>query len=298
MNRFLHLILSTLFILCAFGLAACTGPKATIHVGSKDFTEQFVVAEMYAHVLEDAGFEIVRDLNIGATPLVHEKMLAGEISIYPEYTGTSFLTVLKQDVKTDPVTVYNEVATMYAEQFNLTVLEPAPMNNTQAIAMTKERAAELGISSISDLVANASDIVLVGPIEFIDREDGLAGLKGLYGEFEFAEYRPIDPGLRYIALANGEIDAVVAFGTDGQISEFDLLVLEDDQQFWPPYQIAPVIQSELIETYPEIETRLNKLAPLLTDDTMRRLNNEVSTNGRSPADVAREFLLESELISQ
>ena len=292
-------MLRCLFVAMLFlFLGACTSaPKAIVHVGSKDFTEQFVVAEMYASLLEEAGFEVVRDLNLGSTPVIHEMLVAGEIDIYPEYTGTSFLTVLKQDVQTDPMVVYELVAEMYADQFGLVVLAPAPMNNTQAIAMTKARAAELGISTISDLVEQAGDVILVGPIEFLDREDGMAGLVQLYGEFEFAEYRPIDPGLRYIALANGEVDAVVAFGTDGQINEFDLLVLEDDRQFWPPYQIAPVVDGELLAEYPEIEEALNQLAPLLTDEMMRRLNNEVSSGGRSPADVAQEFLQSEGLIN-
>jgi len=284
-----------LVVLIAIGCAPAT--KTTVRVGSKDFTEQFIVAEMYAILLESEGFEVERQLNLGSTPVVHDKIVAGEIDIYPEYTGTSYLTVLKQEVETDPQVVYGNVASEYAQQFELTVLEPAPMNNTQAIAMTKSRAAELGIATISDLVAKSGEIVLVGPIEFLEREDGIAGLKTLYGDFEFAEYRPIDPGLRYIALANGEIDAVVAFGTDGQINEFDLLVLEDDRQFWPPYQIAPIIRTPLVTEYPEITQSLNQLAPLLTNDTMRRLNNEVSSNGRSPADVAQEFLTDSGLLN-
>ncbi|NET74240.1 MAG: quaternary ammonium transporter [Sphaerospermopsis sp. SIO1G2] len=286
-------------VLCVLLVAiGCTpATKTTVRVGSKDFTEQFIVAEMYAILLESEGFEVERQLNLGSTPIVHDKIVAAEIDIYPEYTGTSYLTVLKQEVETDPQVVYGNVASEYAQQFDLTVLEPAPMNNTQAIAMTKAHAAELGIATISDLVEKSGEIVLVGPIEFLEREDGIAGLKTLYGDFEFAEYRPIDPGLRYVALANGEIDAVVAFGTDGQINEFDLLVLEDDRQFWPPYQIAPVIRTPLVTEYPEITEVLNQLALLLTNDTMRRLNNEVSSNGRSPAEVAQQFLSDAGLLN-
>lgn len=287
----------SIFLVALVAIGCTPEFKATIHVGSKDFTEQFIVAEMYAILLESEGFDVERQLNLGSTPVVHDKLVAGDIDIYPEYTGTSYLTVLKQqEVETDPAAVYATVASEYARRFELTVLEPAPMNNTQAIAMTKSRAAELGVSTISDLVDKSGDMILVGPIEFLDREDGMVGLKSLYGDFSFAEYRPIDPGLRYIALANGEVDAVVAFGTDGQINEFDLLVLEDDRQFWPPYQISPVIRSSLISEYPEIAQALNKLAPLLTNDTMRRLNNEVSSNGRSPGEVAQEFLTESGLL--
>nr|MBP8001586.1 quaternary ammonium transporter [Chloroflexota bacterium] len=280
-------------------LTSCGGGnKGTIVVASKDFTEQFIIGEMYALLLEDAGYTVERKINLGGTPIAHEALLNEEIDVYPEYTGTGLLTVLKMDVMSDPAAVFEAVKEAYAEQFDLTWLDPAPMNNTQALAMTRGRAAELGITTFSDMVAHADELVLIGPPEFAEREDGIPGLKSVYGEFEFANFLTVDPGLRYQALLNGEADVVVAFGTDGELAAYDLVSLVDDKGLYPPYQIAPVIRQAVLDENPDVADVLNALASLLTDATMQRLNNEVSGNGREPADVAREFLVQEGLIEE
>lgn len=280
-------------------LAGCSGGgDKTITVASKDFTEQFILGEMYALLLEDAGFTVERKLNLGGTPVAQQALLDGEIDLYPEYTGTGLLTVLKMDVMSDPQAVFNTVKDAYQEQFDLVWLEPAPMNNTQALAMTKDRAAALGITTFSDMVANADQLVLIGPPEFAEREDGIPGLKRVYGDFEFADFLTVDPGLRYQSLLSGEADVVVAFGTDGELAAYDLLSLVDDKGLYPPYQVAPVLRQEVLDDNPDVAEVLNKLSPLLTDATMQRLNNEVSGNGREPADVAREFLIQQGLIEE
>lgn len=280
-------------------LVSCTPtaePKPTVTVASKNFTEQFIVAEMYALMLEEAGFEVVRRLNLGETPVTHQALLDGEIDLYPEYTGTGLLTILKEPVQTDRQAVFDTVSQAYQTDFDLVWLEAAPMNNTQALAMTQSRAAELGITTISDMIAQADELMMAGPPEFQEREDGLLGLQRVYGMFELAQYVPIDPGLRYSALVNGDVDVVVAFGTDGQISAFDLVLLEDDRNLWPPYQIAPVVRASLVDSNPELAETLNKLAPLMTDEVMQSLNNQVSGDGREPAEVAADFLRENGLI--
>ncbi len=280
-------------------LAACGGgAKGSITVASKDFTEQFILGEMYALLLEDAGYTVERKLNLGGTPVTQAALVSGEIDVYPEYTGTGLLTVLKLPVMSDPQAVFDTVKAEYASQFQLVWLDPAPMNNTQALAMTKARAAELGITTFSDMAAHASELVLIGPPEFAEREDGIPGLKKVYGDFEFANFLSVDPGLRYQALLNGEADVVVAFGTDGELAAYDLLSLVDDKGLYPPYQVAPVIRQAALDENPDIADILNAAAPLLTNETMQRLNNEVSGNGREPADVAREFLVQEGLITE
>ncbi len=275
--------------------AAEQGP---IRVASKDFTEQFILGEMYALLLENAGYQVERKINLGGTPIAQQALINNEIDLYPEYTGTGLLTVLQMPVMNDPKAVYDTVKQAYEEQFQLTWLDPAPMNNTQALAMTQERATELGITTISEMVAVADQLVLVGPPEFAEREDGLPGLQGAYGDFEFANFLAVDPGLRYQAIVNGEADVTVAFGTDGELAAYNLVTLEDDQNLWPPYQVAPVVRQELLTAQPEVATVLNALAPLLTDDTMRQLNNQVSGESQEPADVARAFLVDQGLIEQ
>jgi osmoprotectant transport system substrate-binding protein len=290
------------FVVFALLLSACNvlGGRdgATIRVASKDFTEQFILGEMYALVLEDAGFRVDRRLNLGGTPVAHQALLSDEIDVYPEYTGTGLLTVLGLPVESDPQVVYDTVLSEYFSQFNLIWLDPAPMNNTQALAMTREGADRYGIRTISDMVANASQLTMAGPAEFQEREDGLPGLKAVYGDFELANFQAIDAGLRYQALVQGQADVVVAFGTDGEIAAFDLVLLEDDMGMFPPYQVAPVIRAQILEDHPEAVDALNAIAGLLTNSAMQALNYEVSGNGREPAEVAREFLVQEGIIEE
>lgn len=282
-------------------VAACNNNSSTdqnsvIRVGSKDFTEQFIIGEMYALVLEESGLSVERKLNLGGTPVAQAALTSGEVDLYPEYTGTGLLTVLKQPANSDPEAVYQTVANQYQEQFGLVWLEPAPMNNTQALAMTQEQSAALGITTISEMVAQADQLTMIGPPEFEVREDGLPGLKSAYGDFSLKAYRAVDPGLRYTALVDGEADVAVAFGTDGEIAAYDLVVLADDQNLFPPYQVAPVVRQDILDAYPTLADTLNAISPLLTNETMQQLNYEVSGNQREPADVAQEFLQQSGLI--
>jgi len=271
---------------------ACQGGGSAIKVGSKDFTEQFILGEMYALVLENQGFDVERKLNLGGTPVAQAGLESGQIDLYPEYTGTALLTVLNRPISSDSQQVYQTVADSYQEKYNLVWLEPAPMNNTQALVMTPEGAKDYTIKTISDMVAQASQLTLIGPPEFEVREDGLPGLKQVYGDFQLKKFIPTDPGLRYQALSEGQADVAVAFGTDGEISAFNLVVLEDNQNFFPPYQVAPVVRQETLDKHPGIRDALNQLAPKLTNETMRRLNYEVSGKKREPAEVAREFLIQ------
>ena len=293
------------FLIGALLLAACTPTTSeqeeslgSIAVGSKDFTEQFIVAEMYAQILETAGFTVERKLNLGGTPIAHEAILNGDIDLYPEYTSTGLLTVLKLSPIQDAQEIYNTVKENYEEQFNLTWLEPSPFNNTQALAMTKETAEVYDIQTYSVLSEKAPELILGGPAEFLEREDGIKGLQQAYGGFEFKEVKQLGTGsLRYQALMDDQVDVVVAFGTDGAIKGNDLVVLVDDQVFYPIYNIAPVVRMDTLEEFPQISDLLNELAPLLTDDVMSGLNWQVDgPEGRESAEVAREFLLENGLI--
>lgn len=290
--------LVTVFLALALLLAGCGqgNQAAKIVVGSKDFPEQLILGEMYAQLLEHNGFQVERKLNLGGTPVAHEALKKGEIDLYPEYTGTGLLTVLKLPVNNDPRQVYETVAKGYQEQFNLVWLDPAPMNNTQALAMTREGAARYGIRTISDMVAKADQLVMIGPPEFDQREDGLPGLMKVYGQFTLREYKPVEKGLRYEGLVEGQADVAVAFGTDGEIAAYNLVVLEDDKGMFPPYQVAPVVRQQTLEANPQIKDILNQLAPQLTDAVMQKLNYEVSGNGREPAEVAKEFLTQAGLL--
>ena len=297
MRRLTQLMLAAMFLVL---LAACggggAGSGAPIKIGSKNFTEEFILGELYAQLLENNGYTVERKLNLGATPIAHQALLNKEIDLYPEYTSTGLLEVLKAPQQTDRQAIFNTVKSEYEKQFQLTWLEPAPFNNTNTFAMTKDRAAELGITTYSDLSQNAGDLVLGGPPEFLEREDTKSLIEA-YGGFNFREVRQLDPGLRYQALLDGQIDVVVAFGTDGQIGGYDLLALQDDKNFYPPYQVAPVIRQDTLQANANIATILNGLAPKLDDTTMANLNWMVDgPDKQEPAAVAKQFLTDQGLL--
>jgi osmoprotectant transport system substrate-binding protein len=261
-----------------------------VALGSKNFTEQLVLGEMYAQILEGKGITVTRKLNLGGTQIAMASLQRGDIDLYPEYTGTALITVLHEKPSGDGAAIYRRVKSAYEREYQLTWLAPAPMNDTQALATTQDVARRYHLRTLSDLSVAAQQLRLGAIPEFTKRDDGLPGLQRAYGGFRFKEIRLFDIGLKYKALETGNVDVVVAFGTDGQIEADHLVVFVDDKRFWPTYQVAPVVRDDTLAKHPEIATSLNALSPLLTDTTMRRLNYQVDGQKREPADVARDFL--------
>ena len=322
MGRFIKvsatLIAALVMLLGSFAgvasVAAQDGEKPTITVGSKDFTESIILAEMVALLLEDNGFEVERQINLGGTAVVHQALVNGEIDIYVEYTGTGLLAILGMelpetggtpaatpDASASPVAnagmdqVYSIVKSEYAEQFGIAWLQPWGFNNTYAMAVTQETAEEYDLQTLSDLEGVAGELTLGATQEFLVRPDGLSGLQDTYG-IEFGDAQGMDPGLVYSALESGEVDIVTATATDGRIPARDLVILKDDQNFFPPYYAAPVVRQDLLEQAPEVEDILNQLAGTIDDDTMADLNFRVDDGGEEPIDVARTYLEEQGLI--
>lgn len=288
---FIVLVLSLL-------VSACGGGQSEVRVSSKEFTEQHILGNMYQLVLEDAGINATYS-PLGGTAENHQALLEDQIDVYPEYTGTALLTTLEMsyDPSMSQEDVYNTVKSAYEEQFNLTWLEQTAFNNTYCLTMPEERAQELNLQTVSDLSQAAPELTFGTTQEFTEREDGLPGLQETYGGFEFEEVVAMDVGLKYSGLVAGEIDVTTCFGTDGQIAAYDLVVLEDDMNFWPPYPVAPVVRQEALDANPGIADALNRLAPLLDGPTMSALNWEVDGNGREADEVAREFLVDNGVIS-
>lgn len=281
-------------------IAACTHDRGKrVRIGSKNFTEELLLGEMYARLLENGGFSVERRLNLGGTQIAMASLLRGDIDLYPEYTGTALVTELKLSPLHDRALVYRTVKREYERRFKppLVWLDPAPMNDTQALATTTRVSQRYGLKTLSDCARLAPQLRLGAVPEFTDRPDGLPGLQRAYGGFHFASIKLIDIGLKYRALLSGDVDVVVAFGTDGQIDAFHLVVLEDDKRFFPPYQVAPVVRSDTLQRFPAIEKVLNPLAPLLTDATMRHLNWRVDGQHEEPLDVAADFLTRNHLLS-
>jgi osmoprotectant transport system substrate-binding protein len=289
--------------------------EGPVRIGSKDFTEQLILGEMYALLLENAGITTEKRLNLGGTQVAQEALLAGEIDLYPEYTGTGLTVVLgmpidavasgtpgagaatpaDQAVSIDQ-RVYDIVSEEYLEQFDLVWLDESAFNNTQALAVKRAFAEEKGISTISELAEIAGDLTIVAPSDFVERPDGLQGLQDFY-DLEFGDVLSVAPGIRYQALDEGQAQVVLAFGTDGQVAGLDLVLLKDDKGLWPPYHVAPVVRNETLTANPGIADALNPVAPLLTDQVMSALNWQVDGPEKlEPVDVARTFLEEQGLL--
>ncbi len=290
--------------------AAAQDDKPTITVGSKDFTESIILAEIVSTLLEDNGFTVERQFNLGGTAVVHQALISGEVDIYVEYTGTGLLAILGEelpDASASPVAgaspaasagqdeVYDIVKSGYQEQFGLTWLEPWGFNNTYALAVTQETADEHGLEKISDLQGIAPDMTFGATQEFLVRPDGLPGLEETYG-LDFGNETGLDPGLLYSALDEGQVDVISAFATDGRIPALGLVLLEDDMGYFPPYYAAPVVSGELLESNPEIADILNQLSGQIDDATMADMNFQVDEGGEEPSAVAQAFLEEKGLI--
>ncbi len=280
----------------AAALPACAR-RAQVIVGSKNFTEQLILGEMYAQLLAARDLSVERRLNLGGTQIAMAALRKGDIDVYPEYTGTALIAELHLAPLTDAAAIYRTVKTAYAQRYGLTWLDPAPMNNTQALATTRAIAQRYHVRTLSDLSAVAPQLRLGAVPEFTERPDGLPGLQRLYGGFRFKQVRLFDIGLKYKALLTGNVDVVVAFGTDGQIAADDLLVFVDDKHLWPVYAVAPVVRDDTLRRYPVIAPALNALSPRLTDATMRRLNKAVDIDESEPADVAKQFLKSEGLVT-
>lgn len=283
--------------------------KPTVGVGSKDFTESIVLAEIVALILEDAGYNVERQINLGGTVVVHEAMVHGDIDVYLEYTGTGLLAILGQElpeninasaaaspeadaspaagVGIDPV--YDIVAREYPEQFGLEWLQPWGFNNTYVMAVRSETAEEFGLTTISDLEGHAGNMTVGGTQEFLIRPDGLPGLEEMY-DLQFGDSVGLDPGLVYSAMDQGDVDIISATATDGRIPALGFVALVDDRGFFPPYYAAPVVRQDLLEESPEVADLLNQLAGQITDAEMAELNFQVDDGGAEAIDVARGFL--------
>lgn len=276
--------------------AAATG---TVKVGSKNFTEALITGELYALLLEDAGFTVERKFDLGATPIAQAALTSGDIDLYPEYTSTGLLEVLKKAPIADRTDLINTLRTEFESQYKLTWLEPSAFNNTNTFAVTQDTATKLSLKTYSDLFATQADIRLGGPPEFPERED-TKNLETVYGGTiaGFKTYSQLGTGsLRYDALKSGDVDAIVAFGTDGRIRVDNLVILEDDKRAYPSYSLAPVVRQDTLDKYPQIADALNKLAPLLTDSAMQDLNYQVDgPDAREYAAVAKAFLQTNSLI--
>ncbi len=262
-----------------------------IVIAGKLGSEPEILINMYKILIEDeTNLEVELKPGLGKTSFVFNALRSGDIDIYPEFTGTAISEFLKETANsTDREEVYQQAKDGLLERFNMIMLKPMQYNNTYALAVPNDIADQYGLATISDLNGMEDKINAGFTLEFSDREDGYLGIQSLYG-IQFPNLVTMEPKLRYVAVESGDINLVDAYSTDSELRQYNLKVLEDDQHLFPPYQGAPLLNEETVQEYPEIADALNKLSGKLTDDEMREMNYQVNVEGKSPFEVAYDYL--------
>ncbi|MDR2073691.1 MAG: hypothetical protein LBP60_09710 [Spirochaetaceae bacterium] len=272
----------------AMVFAACEKKETAVRIGSKNFTESLILAEIYALALEDEGIAVERKFDL-ASSVVHTALIGDSIDLYPEYTGTGLLAVLKLDLITDPAEVYRVVKEEYKKRFDVVWLDYAQANDGQGIMVTKEVSGKYGIRSISDLQRHAEEIRFASQGEFDEREDALPGLAKVYGPFNWKSTQVYDGALKVQVLRSGEADAAPAYTTEGFLADPFFVLLEDDKQVWPPYNIAPVVRQNVLDAHPQIAAALNAVNARIDTPTITALNAKVDIDKLEYEEVAKDF---------
>jgi len=282
--------LAVLIAVASFLSACKSRSKKKLVIGSKFFTEQVVLAELLAqHIEARIGIPVERKTNLGGTLLVHKAMLAGDLDLYVEYTGTALTAVLGEAPKGDSNTTFQRVKEQYRQRFGLEITEPLGFENTFAMVIRSDDAARLKLKNMSDLAPIAPKWHAAVGYEFLERPDGFAGWSKTYG-LKFAETpRVMDLGLLYRALTQHQADIVAGNSTDGLIAALHLVPLDDDRHYFPPYDAVPVVRGAALEQYPQLRAALADLAGKISAEDMRRMNAAVDADQRDVKTVVREF---------
>lgn len=277
--------------------AGCRSSSRDIVVGSKNFTEQLILGEMFAQMLEHYCRAVVdRRFYLAGTYICQQAILAGRIDVYPEYTGTALAAVLKQHASGDAAQVFTEVKREYRQKFNLDVMPALGFNNSFAMVIRGDDARRLGLTKLSQFASQSPQMTLGVGYEFLERQDGYQGLVRTY-DLKFKEApRVMDLGLLYRALQSRSVDIVAGSNTDGLIAALGLVVLEDDRYYFPPYDAVPIVRPELLTRYRAAQIAFDRLAGRTTADDMRKMNYAVDGDKKDAAAVAREFLQQRNLL--
>jgi osmoprotectant transport system substrate-binding protein len=272
-------------------LSSCRSERAnTIVVGSKNFTEQVILGELFAQQIEArTKLRADRRLDLGGTLICHQAMLAGQMDVYPEYTGTALTAILNAPPSSDATAVYETVRKAYLDRFGLEVGPPLGFNNTFALVVRGEDATQLHLRSISDLVPLAGKWRAGFGYEFMERPDGYPGLAKAYGLNFAMQPHIMDLGLLYRALQQKQVDVVAGNSTDGLIATLGMVVLEDDRHYFPPYQAVAIMRGAALRDHPEVRDALNALGGKISEDQMRRMNYAVDGQHADAAAVVRNF---------
>jgi glycine betaine/choline ABC-type transport system substrate-binding protein len=267
----------------------------TVTIGSKNFTEEFILGQIYAQALEAAGYTVKTQLNLGSEQIAFRAVKSGQVDAYPEYTGTALTSFFKKkatDVPRDEQQAYQQAKAGFAKS-NLTALPPTPFTDSNGVGMLKSKAQKLGISKLSDLTTKGSSLSLYGPPECRQRPDCLLGLQDVY-KIKFKKFVPIDPGLRHKVLDSGQADTAIVFTTDGQLAQGKELLLQDDKHMFPPYNVTLVFRNATLSTLgADAQKTIELVQKGLTTQAMQELNSRVDIDKQTPAKVAKDYLTES-----
>ncbi len=277
------------------GTSSGSANNGTIVVGGKNFTEQLIMSNILALLIQhDTNLKVVMKDNLDSN-VAWNAMKNKDVDVYVEYTGTGLVNILKDPVTTDPQKAYDEVKQQFESKYHITWLQPIGFNDTYAMVMQKSEASKLGITDISQLAQHSNQLVLGADQDFLTRNDALPAMNKLYGTHFKAE-KPLENGLKYEALVDGKVDVVDGFSTDPEIPEYHLVVLKDDKHLFPPYYAAPIIQDSTLKAHPELKGILDKLAGKIDDAQMQKLNDEVDMQKKTPQAVAKSWLTSEGLI--
>ena len=267
----------------------------SVTIGSKNFTEEFILGQIYAQALKAAGYKVKTELNLGSEQIALRALKSKQVDAYPEYTGTALTSFFKRkatDVPHDEQKAYEEAKTEFAKE-NLVALPPTPFTDSNGVGMAKAKAAQLGITKISDLKAKAPSLTFYGSPECPQRPDCLLGLKQVYG-LKFKKVVAVDPALRHKVLDGGQADVSIVFTTDGQIAQGKETLLKDDKHMFPPYNATLVFNAaKLSELGPDAPETIALVQKGLTTEAMQELNSRVDIDKQTPAKVAHDYLTES-----
>ena len=288
------LILLVVMLFAAVVTAGCSQQDNLVRIGHKNYTEQRLTGQMLSVLIEAKTDYTTEVIEFGGTMICFEALKRDEIDVYPEFTGTAYGAILEQTDILGQQETYDYVKNAFEEQYGITWLDELGWNNTYILSVTAETAEKLGISTVSELVPYASDMIMGCDNEFLGRTDGLPGFKETYG-IDFKQELPMDQGLTYAALRGGDIDVNVSFSTDGRIEKFNLVNLKDDKNFFPPYYVAPILKQDYVDANPAVVEALRLLKEKFTDEDMQKYNLMVDEGGDA-RDVATQALKDKGLI--
>jgi|694.fasta_scaffold01537_34 osmoprotectant transport system permease protein len=268
---------------------------AKIIIGSKNFTEQVILGELLAqHIENHTKLKVDRRFNLGGTFIAHEAVKAGKIAGYVEYTGTSFTTILKEKPISDPESVYKKVKEYYDQKLKLAVMKPLGFENTFAMIIRGEDAKKWQIKSLSEIGKYTPQIKAGFGYEFLERADGYPGLSKTYN-LKFANIKQMELGLMYQALKEKQVDFIAANSTDGLIPVLNLVILEDDKKYFPPYQAIPIFNQEILRKYPELTDTINQLGGKVSTTAIQKMNYQVDNQSQPVEKVVSEWLISQQL---